>query len=161
MGDEQSLGDEGRGDEEAKERRDRELIELLNELRVALPGVQVLFAFLLTVPFSQGYKTITTTQRNVYFLTFLCTTASTALLIAPTAYHRIQWRGGDKEKMLRLSNSLALGGLIFLALAVTGVVFVITDIVIGGALTPISTALSTFAFALLWFALPASRRMRS
>lgn len=113
------------------------------------------------MPFSQGYTSITTTQRNVYFLTFLCTTASTALLIAPTAYHRIQWREGDKEKMLRLSNSLALGGLIFLALAVTGVVFVITDIVIGGGLTPICTALSAFTFALLWFALPASRRMRS
>ncbi|MDQ3784960.1 MAG: DUF6328 family protein [Actinomycetota bacterium] len=149
------------GDEKAKERRDRELLELLNELRVALPGVQVLFAFLLTVPFSQGYKSVTATQKNVYFITFLCTAASTALLIAPTAYHRVQWREGDKERMLRLSNGLAVGGLVFLALAITGVVFVITDLVVGGSLTPICTALSACAFALLWFAVPVSRRMRS
>lgn len=156
------MGDgRGGGDEQAKERRDRELIELLNELRVALPGVQVLFAFLLTVPFSQGYTSITTTQKNVYYITFLCTAASTALLIAPTAYHRVQWREGDKEKMLRLSNGLAIGGLIFLALAITGVVFVITDLVIGGSLTPICTALAASVFALLWFVVPVSRRVRS
>lgn len=120
----------------------------------------MLFAFLLTVPFSQGYSSITTTQKNVYFMTFLCTAASTALLIAPTAYHRIQWREGDKEKLLRLSNGLALGGLVFLALAITGVVFVITGLVIGGSLTLICMALSASAFALLWFAVPVSRRMR-
>ncbi|MDQ3751996.1 MAG: DUF6328 family protein [Actinomycetota bacterium] len=120
-----------------------------------------MFAFLLTVPFSQGYASITTTQKNVYFFTFLCTAASTALLIAPTAYHRVQWREGDKEKMLYLSNGLAIGGLVFLALAITGVVFVITDLVMGGSLTPICTALAASVFALLWFVVPVSRRMRS
>ncbi|MBA3349646.1 MAG: hypothetical protein H0T12_03725 [Actinobacteria bacterium] len=156
MGDKQA-----KGKEEAKERQDRELIELLNELRVALPGVQVLFAFLLTVPFSQGYTSITPAQKNVYFITFLCTAASTALLIAPSAYHRVQWREGDKERMLRLGNGLAVGGLVFLALAITGVVFVITDLVIGGSFTPICTALSASVFALLWFVVPVSRRLRS
>ena len=75
-----------------KERRDRELIELLNELRVALPGVQVLFAFLLTVPFSNGFSRMTDLQRNVYFVSFLCATVATILLIAPSTYHRIQFR---------------------------------------------------------------------
>lgn len=156
------MGDgQAKGKEEAKERQDRELIELLNELRVALPGVQVLFAFLLTVPFSQGYASITPAQKNVYFITFLCTAASTALLISPSAYHRVQWREGDKERMLRLGNGLAVGGLVFLALAITGVVFVITDLVIGGSFTPICTALSASVFALLWFVVPVSRRMRA
>ena len=84
-------------DEDHSERLDRELIELLNELRVALPGVQVLFGFLLTVPFSQGWSRVTATERRVFFVTFLCTAIATALLIAPSAQHRILWRAQDKE----------------------------------------------------------------
>ena len=86
--------------EEESDRLDRELIEVLNELRVVLPGVQVLFAFLLTVPFSNQFSQITNQQRQVYFATFLCTTAATAL-IAPSAYHRLRWREYDKEQLLR------------------------------------------------------------
>ena len=92
---------------------DRELIELLNELRVVLPGVQVLFAFLLAVPFSSGWTRVTDLQRDVFFLAFICTAAASILLIAPSAYHRLRWREGDKEQMLRTSNRLAIAGTTF------------------------------------------------
>ena len=113
--------------ESKEERLDRELIELLNELRVALPGVQVLFAFLLGVPFTQRFSEVSDLQRDVYFLTFLCAAIATALLIAPSAYHRLTWRRGDKEHLLRISNRLAISGTVLLALAISGSVFVVTD----------------------------------
>lgn len=146
--------------EEGKERRDRELMELLNELRVALPGVQVLFAFLLTVPFSQGYTKITPTQKAGYFAAFLCAAISTAFLIAPSAYHRIQFRMGDKERMLRISNWLALIGTAFLALAMVAVVFVITDLVVGGTWAPMLAAAGAAVFFGLWYGLPLCSRVR-
>jgi hypothetical protein len=149
------------GEDSTKARRDRELMELLNELRVALPGVQVLFAFLLTVPFAQGFKDITPTQRNVYFAAVLCAAAATALLIAPSAYHRIQFREGDKERMLKISNALALGGLLFLAAAIVSSMYVITDVVIGGSWTPVVTAVFAGLFALLWYALPLYRKTKT
>ena len=101
------MSDDG---EDRSERLDRELIELLNELRVALPGVQVLFGFLLAVPFSQGWQRVTDTERLVFFLTFLSTAIATVLLIAPSAQHRILWRARDKEALLRRANALALAG---------------------------------------------------
>jgi hypothetical protein len=149
------------GGDTSKSRRDRELMELLNELRVALPGVQVLFAFLLTVPFAQGFRDITPTQRNVYFAAVLCAAAATALLIAPSAYHRIQFREGDKERMLKISNALALAGLFFLASAVVCSMFVITDVVIGGTWTPVVTVIFAATFAFLWYGLPLYRKTRS
>jgi Family of unknown function (DUF6328) len=97
---------------------DRELDELLQELRVALPGVQVLFTFLLTIPFAQRFTSISGTQKTVYFVAFLSTAAATAFLIAPSAYHRIQWRQRDKERMLRTSTSFTLLGLSLLTVAI-------------------------------------------
>jgi hypothetical protein len=141
-------------------RQDRELIELLNELRVALPGVQVLFAFLLTVPFSQGFAKVTLVQQKVYFTAFLCAATATVFLMAPTTYHRIQWRARDKERMLRTSNWFALVGMVFLALSIVCVVFVITDFLFGGWLTPVATAASAGVYAGLWFVLPLTRRVR-
>jgi hypothetical protein len=147
--------------EEGKERRDRELIELLNELRVALPGVQVLFAFLLTVPFSQRFSTVTQPQKLVYFVAVLCAAAATALLIAPTAYHRVQFREGDKEKLLHISNRLTLGGLFFLAVSIGCVVFFITDVLFSGVIVVVASVGNALLFALLWFVLPVYRRARS
>ena len=138
--------------------QDRELLELLNELRVALPGVQVLFAFLLTVPFSQRFGSITSTQRAVYFAAFLSTAAASALLIAPTAIHRMQWRDRDKEALLKISNVLAIAGTACLAVAIVCVTFVITDVIYGGGLTPLVTSITAGIFALLWYALPLYRR---
>lgn len=146
--------------EDRKKRVDRELIELLSELRVALPGVQVLFAFLLTVPFTQYFPKITDTQKNVYFAAFLTASVATALLIAPTAYHRIRFREGDKEQMLKTSNHLALVGTVFLAASISCVVYVITDILFGGTGALITTALNVVLVTWLWYALPFSRHLR-
>jgi Family of unknown function (DUF6328) len=148
-------------DEDKGERLDRELIELLNELRVALPGVQVLFGFLLTVPFSQGWSKVTESERRVFFVTFICTAIATALLIAPSAQHRILWRAQDKEALLRRANMLAIGGTVFLALAVTGAVWVVTDLIYEQAPTALVTAGVAGLFAWIWFAAPLIRRARA
>src|SRR3954447_17685568 len=105
----------GVSDEDRKERINRELIELLNELRVALPGVQVLFAFLLAVPFAQGFTKVTDFQRALFFVVLALTAVSAALLIAPSAWHRLRFRRRDKERILHASNKMAIGGLGFLA----------------------------------------------
>lgn len=153
------MADEANG-EENKDRHERELIELLNELRVALPGVQVLFAFLLTVAFSQRFVDVTPTQKTLYYVAVLCAAAATALLIAPSAFHRIQFREGDKEWILRISNRLAVAGLFFLACAVCCVLYVISDFVLGGLITLVSTLGSVALFSLLWFVLPLLRKAR-
>src|SRR5690349_19491874 len=137
---------------------DRELIELLNELRVALPGVQVLFAFLLAVPFANGWERVTDLQRDVFFVAFLATAAASILLIAPSAYHRLRWREGDKEQMLRTSNRLAIWGAIFLAIGMTAVVFLISDILFAAWWSALTAALVGGGFAWFWYGLPPSRR---
>jgi Family of unknown function (DUF6328) len=150
----------GGDDEDQGERLDRELIELLNELRVALPGVQVLFGFLLTVPFAQGWQRVTDTERLVFFLTFLSTAIATALLIAPSAQHRILWRAHDKDALLRRANALAIAGTAFLALSVTGAVWVVTDVIYAQGPTALVTAGVAGLFAWVWFAAPLIRRAR-
>jgi hypothetical protein len=141
-------------DESPKERVDRELIELLNGLRVILPGVQVLLAFLLTVPFSSGFDKATSTDRILYFLTVLVTVAATGALMMPAAYHRIRFRQGEKERMLRISNVFAIAGLVLLTFAMACVVFLITSVLYGiGAAVPVAlVALALLGFS--WFAVP-------
>ena len=139
---------------------DRELIELLNELRVALPGVQVLFAFLLVVPFSQGWSRITPFQRDVFFAAFLLTALATVLLIAPSAYHRVRWRAGDKEHMLVTANRLAIAGSAFLALGMTSVVLLITDVLFHIGWAGVVAAATAGVFAWFWYGLPLTRRLR-
>jgi hypothetical protein len=145
-------------DESRQERVNRELIELLNELRVALPGVQVLFAFLLTVPFSNGYKRITDFQKNVYFSILVATAISTACFIVPTAYHRLNFRKREKEQILLSSNKFAIAGIIFLGLSMAGVLVLITDIVYSETAAVVAGALGLVLFGGLWLALPLSRR---
>ena len=149
------------GQESKDERLDRELIEFLNELRVALPGVQVLFAFLLGVPFTQRFSEVSDLQQDVYFLTFLCTAVATALLIAPSAYHRLEWRQGDKEHLLVVSNRLAIAGTAFLALAISGTVFVVTDMLFNEASAALFAALTAAFFGFFWYGLPLLRRATS
>lgn len=146
--------------ESKKEQLDRELIEFLNELRVALPGVQVLFAFLLGVPFTQRFAQVTDLQKDVYFATFLCTAAATALLIAPSAYHRMEWRQGEKERLLVIGNRLAIAGTAFLALAITGTVFVVTDVLFESTSAAILTAGNAAFFGWFWYGMPLLRRAR-
>src|ERR671928_538339 len=126
--DDREQGGGGRGESE-KERLDRNLGELLQELRVALPGVQVLFAFLLVVPFNQRFADITAFQQTVYFITLLLATAASVCLIAPTAHHRIEFRADDKRRIVFSATRLAVVGLAFLAAAMTCAVTLITDIV--------------------------------
>ena len=140
----------------AESKQDRELIELLTELRVALPGVQVLFAFLLVVPFSQGFADVTSSQRAVYFAAFIATTLATALMIAPTSYHRLRWRAKDKERMLITSNRLMIAGTAFLAIAMVCVVFFITDFLYGGW-SAWATTIAAGVFLWLWYGLPLKR----
>jgi hypothetical protein len=149
------------GEESKDERINRELIELLNELRVALPGVQVLFAFLLIVPFSNGWKDVSDLQKDVYFATFLCTAIATALLIAPSAHHRLEFRRGDKEHLLIVSNRLAIAGTVFLALAIAGSVFVVTDVLFEKWSAALVAALSAALFGWFWYAMPLLRRATS
>jgi high-affinity Fe2+/Pb2+ permease len=148
-------------DETEGERLDRNLGELLQELRVALPGVQVLFAFLLAVPFQQNFTKITPFQERVYFATLLLTALSAALLISPSAYHRMTFRMQQKQHLVFLANKLSIAGLGCLALAMTGAIMLITDVLFGTAATVITSAGALAVFLLLWYALPLKRRLSS
>ena len=140
------------------ERADRNMGELLQELRVALPGVQILFAFLLTVPFSNGFDKLNGDQRDLYFGILMATALSTALLIAPTANHRLLFHMRDKEHLVKISNRLAIAGLSVLAIAMTGTVLLIADFLFQGAQTVIFTIVAAIMFALLWGVMPLLRR---
>jgi drug/metabolite transporter (DMT)-like permease len=139
---------------------DRELIELLNELRVALPGVQVLFAFLLAVPFTQRFAQVTDTQKDAFMVALLCTLAGTIFLIAPTTYHRIRFRDRDKEALLKIGNVFAIVGTVFLAVGMTAAVYLVTDLLFKGTVTAVVTGLTAGLFAVVWFVLPLTREVR-
>ena len=139
---------------------DREVLELLNELRVTLPGVQVLFAFLLILPFQQGFAEITDLERGVYFIAVLATTVATTLLIAPASYHRLRFRERDKERMLRISNRLAIAGMACLAVAVTAAVFLITELVFGDAAAVAVAVAVGLLLVTFWFAIPLYPKVR-
>lgn len=146
-------------DETEDERLDRNLGELLQELRVALPGVQVLFAFLLAVPFQQNFTEINSFEKRVYFVTLLCTTISAALLITPSAYHRLTFHRQQKGRLVYLANKLTIAGLGFLALAMTGALILISDVLYGGVTTLVVGVGALAMFGALWFLLPLRRRV--
>src|SRR6201995_2491029 len=150
------------GREESKdERLDRNLGELLQELRVARPGVQVLFAFLLAVPFQQHFTSISEFDKKVYFATLLLTAISAALLIAPSAYHRIPFRYQQKGRLVFVANRLSILGLGFLALAMTCAIMLVTNVLFGTvATTVVTTALVLGMFVVLWAVLPLKRRLK-
>jgi hypothetical protein len=145
-------------DETPSERADRNLEELLQELRVALPGVQVLFAFLLIVPFNQGFRDVTPLQEKFYFGVLMCTAFSAAFLIAPSMNHRLLFRQGDKDHLVKLSNKLVIFGLTLMAIAMVGVVVFITDFVFEGVSATIGAATLALAFLWLWYGMPLRRR---
>jgi hypothetical protein len=140
------------------ERLDRNLNELLQELRVALPGVQVLFAFLLTVPFNQGFSKATDFEKDVYLVTLLLTGLATALLIAPSAYHRLEFRLGDKEHIVLVANRFAIAGFAFLAAAMSSAVLLVTDYVFDGTTAAICTIGAAIVLYGFWYAAPLMRR---
>jgi hypothetical protein len=148
-----------RDGEDDDARYDRELLELLNEVRVAMPGVQVLFGFLLAVPFQQRFAEVTTFQRTIYFITLLCSASATAFLVAPVAYHRIMFRHRDKPAVIASGNVSLLAGLLFLALSMNGAVVLVTDVIFE-APTVIITAIGVgLLFATLWFGVGLMRRL--
>ena len=143
-----------RDDETPKERADRELIELLNELRVVLPGVTVLLAFLLAVPFAKGWPKVTTFERNVFIVAFLAAAVSVALLTAPSSYHRIRFRHGDKARMVKVGNRLAIAGIAAFAVALEAVVLLVVSYVLSRTAAIIAAASLSLAVGLLWYGLP-------
>lgn len=145
--------------ETEQERLNRQLDQLLNELRVAMPGVQVLFAFLLAVPFQQRFGQVTEFQRMVYFVTLLASAAATAFFIAPTAYHRIVFTEGDKPRIVRISSKLALAGLACLAVAMNGAVLLVTDLLFERATVTITVVAMAALYIALWFGLGLARRL--
>lgn len=151
--------DSGR-DETEEERLDRNLGELLQELRVALPGVQVLFAFLLAVPFQKGFEEVTEFQKIVYFATLILTAISAVMLISPTAYHRITFRYQQKRRLVYYANRFSITGLALLALAMSGAILLITDVLFSTAAAIVAAALALCVFGFFWFAMPLRRRLQ-
>ena len=147
--------------ESRKERVDRELIELLNELRVALPGVQFLFAFLLIVPFQQTRDQLTDFQKDLYFVALLAAAVATVLLIAPAAQHRILFRQKDKEKLLRRSNRYAVAGLMVLGVAICAAILLVVDVLFSLALAWAAAGAVALMLAITWVAIPFWRRSRT
>ena len=143
--------------ESEDQRVDRNLQEMLGELRVALPGVQVLFAFLLVVPFNQRFGQVTDFQKTLYLITLLFTTASSICLIAPTAHHRLEFRQQDKENIVTAGNWIVILGLALLAVAMTGAVIFITDFLYQGTTVWVVGIGAALAFLALWYAIPLRR----
>src|SRR5919199_2494278 len=143
--------------ESEKERLDRNLSELLGELRVALPGVQVLFAFLLTVPFQQGFTKATPFEKSIYFVTLLTTAIAAAFLIAPSSLHRLEFRRDDKRFVVFTANRLAIAGFAVLGVAMTSATLLITHYLYGTAAAVATTIGAGALFFGLWYAFPLVR----
>ena len=145
-------------EESESERNSRRLIELLQEVRVATAGVQILFGFLLAVPFSQTFDQISSFEKHVYLFVLICTALSSALLIAPTALHRLLFRRGHKPEIIEYANLMTINGLVLLALAMIGVVFLLTHVIFGPAAALAVTIPVGLVFMGTWFVIPLARR---
>jgi hypothetical protein len=148
-------------DETPEERISRELDELLQQLRITLPGVQVLFAFLLTVPFSNRFHLIDGAARNVFFVAFIATAIAAALLLAPVAYARIQFRRFDKERLIRFGSIATIAGLVLLAVALSASTYVVTQVIFSSAAGAAVAAGIAVVFCVLWFVVPIIARVQT
>lgn len=148
---------EGPDGESRHDRDSRRLRELLEETRVAMPGVQVLFAFLLAVPFQQRFSDLSQLERDVYVVSLLAAAAATALFIAPSAFHRLRFRRRDKAFLVVLGNRMVIAGLAALLVAMNAAVFVVTSFILDGKTPVIVSATTTGVFLLLWFVLGLAR----
>jgi hypothetical protein len=151
MADEESTG----------ERLDRELMELLQGIRVVMPGVQVLLAFLLTVPFQQRFAQLPGSLRNAFFAAIACATLATVLLIAPSTHHRLLFRAREKEWLLRVGNQMALWGTVLLGASIVLALYVVTNVLFTSEQALLTTAIAIVVFAGLWYVLPLTRRSSS
>ncbi|HET9102168.1 MAG TPA: DUF6328 family protein [Solirubrobacteraceae bacterium] len=159
MSDQSQPARDGRQETEA-EQLDRNTIELLNELRVVGTGIQVIFAFLLVVPFNTGFRHISPFERDVYFITLLCVATSAVLLMSPTAHHRILFRHQQKPYLVRVGNRLAIVAMVLLAISMTGIVTLISDVVLGGITPVVFGGLTAVFVSGIWFGLPWLRRLQ-
>jgi hypothetical protein len=150
----------GPTDETPHERLNRNLIEMLQEVRVAMPGVQVLFGFLLAVPFQQRFQLADTFQRTVYFITLLFAAAATACFVAPTAYHRLMFRLRDKPALVKFGNRMVIAGLLCLAVAMNSAVLLVTDFLFKAPTQVITVLVLASVYAWLWFGVAILRRVR-
>lgn len=139
---------------------DQEWSELVEEHRLAMPGIEVLFGFLLVLPFQSRFADLTANQRYVYFSALLCAAVAIVLLISPTVTHRLRWRRQDKETLLRYATRTAITATVFIALAMTAAVFLITDFVFGAPVTSPVTAVLAGLFVWFWYGLPLLRTLR-
>ena len=146
--------------ESEDERIDRNMAELLQELRVASLGVQVLFGFLLSLPFTNHFSRLDHPQRVLYLVSLLLAVGATALLTAPVAYHRIVFRQHEKGRLLAVSNALALSGLATVGLALSTAVWLVVSTVAAGAVVPILSSIMPVVFIGLWFVLPLTGRIQ-
>ena len=135
------------------------MAELLQEVRVAQTGTQILFAFLLGVPFTQRFSSVTEFQKTVYFATLLAAAVASVLLIAPSAYHRILFRQKEKPFVIEASNRLIIAGLVFVALAMTGVILLISDLLYDSTTATIATTAIGACFVIVWYVIPIVRRV--
>jgi hypothetical protein len=136
----------------------QQLDQLLQEIRVAIPGVQMLFGFLLTVPFNERFHRLGTPQRSLFFVIFLSAAFATIALIAPSSYHRLH-KGKDVRQMLSISNKLTIAGLAFLSISIIGSVYLLTEVVFGVMIGRIAAAVVAAAALGAWFVLPLSARL--
>jgi hypothetical protein len=140
------------------ERLDRNTMELLNELRVAGTGIQIMFAFLLVAPFNTGFKHVSEFGRIDYFVTLICVALAAVLLMAPSIHHRILFRHGEKPYLIWMANRLAIAAMVFLTIGFTGILVLLADVVLGGPAPVIMGVLSASIITGLWFALPLARK---
>ena len=147
-------------DESPKERVDRELGELLEETRVALPGVEILFGFLILLPFSQGFEEISGLERALYLASLVATSAALTLLVATTNQHRLRFRTVDKEQLLFLANRFLIGASVLMAVALAFAVYLAVEAVLGGTIAALIAAVNAGWVAWFWFGFPLWLRMR-
>jgi O-antigen/teichoic acid export membrane protein len=144
--------------ETEKERWERNFGDLLQELRVAQTGVQILFAFLLTLPFSNGFPQATPFQKDVYIVALLAAAAATALIISPVAFHRALFRQGRKPELVKYAHRVASAGLGCMLIAMVSAVLLITDFILPRTVALVLSGITGLFFLLFWVALPFARR---
>ncbi|MBV9334259.1 MAG: hypothetical protein JO243_00060 [Solirubrobacterales bacterium] len=147
-------------DETELERSDRNLAELLQEVRVVQTGVQILFGFLLTIAFQPKFEKLSGFQKGVYLGTLVAAATTLIMLTAPTSWHRILFRQGDKEHLVRVANRFTVLGLAAMGFTMVGVVLLLSDIAFTPALTVVITAATVIVCSVLWYVLPLARRRR-
>lgn len=147
--------------EDLKERLEREHRELFEEVRVLIPGAEVLFGFLLAIRFTEQFAHLNSVQRNVYYITLVSTAVALILLLAPAVHHRLRFREGDKEYLLRKANREAIAGSSAIALAFSGALFVVTDLIFGTGAAALVTAAFVAFTAWRWWAIALFRGLKS